>query len=313
MTEINANMVKELRDKTGSGMMDCKKALVECAGNFEEAIDWLRKKGLAAAGKKADRVTSEGLVAIALSENKAIAIELNSETDFVAQNDKFKNLAKGLAEQALKYNAITVQELLALSSPFDSSRTIKEEITEHIAVIGENITLRRIDNVEINSGVIGSYVHNASANGMGKIAVLISLESNSSSDEVKQLAKHLAMHIAAAKPSSLNIEQLDGALIEREKAIFTDQAIASGKPTAVIEKMVEGRIRKFYEEIVLLEQIYAIDGKTKVSQMIADVAKNSEIKVTKFIQSDTTVNCLLNTRRTVSIDQRIAIFWRFLV
>jgi len=286
MTEINANMVKDLREKTGAGMMDCKKALLECSGNTEEAVDWLRKKGLAAAGKKAGRVASEGLVAIAVSSTKAVIIELNSETDFVAKNDKFQALAKNLAVEALKHNIKDVESFLTIASPYSPSKTIKEEIMEHVATIGENIALRRLDYSSIDSGVIGSYIHGAVSEGMGKIGVLVALESNSSSEEVKILAKQIAMHIAAARPESLSVDQLDQNLIERERAIFTEQAIASGKPAAVIEKMVEGRIRKFYEEVVLLEQVYAIDGKTKISQLVSDNAKKigAEIKVVKFVR-----------------------------
>lgn len=286
MTEINASMVKDLREKTGAGMMDCKKALVECNGNIEEAVDWLRKKGLAAAGKKSGRVASEGVIVVATAPNKAVILELNAETDFVAKNDKFQALARNLAAEALKHDIEGMETLLTCRSPYDNSKTVQEEIVEHIATIGENLTLRRLDYVSLNSGIIGSYMHSSIAEGMGKLGVLVLLESDSVSEEVKTLAKQIAMHIAAAKPESLNIEQLDQALIEKEKAIFAEQALASGKPAAVVKKMVEGRIRKFYEEVVLLEQAYAIDNKIKISQMIADVAKNvgSQIKVTKFIR-----------------------------
>ncbi|CAG7590441.1 MAG: translation elongation factor Ts [Candidatus Midichloria sp.] len=286
MTEINASMVKDLREKTGAGMMDCKKALVECNGNIEEAVDWLRKKGLAAASKKSGRVASEGLIVVATAPNKAVILELNSETDFVAKNDKFQALARNLAAEALKHDIKSMEALLTLKSPYNNSKTVQEEIVEHIATIGENLTLRKLDYVSLDSGVIGSYIHSSVAEGMGKIGVLVLLESDSASEEVKTLAKQIAMHVAAAKPESLNIEQLDQALIEKEKAIFAEQALASGKPEAVVEKMVEGRIRKFYEEVVLLEQVYALDNKIKISQMVADVAKNvgSQIKVTKFVR-----------------------------
>lgn len=287
MIEINASMVKKLREKTGAGIMDCKKALLECSSNIEEAVDWLRKKGLVAAGKKAGRVAYEGVVALAIAPQRAVILELNTETDFVAKNDKFQSLARNLVNEALKYNVKDAVSLLALKSPYCRSKTIQEEIVEHIAVIGENITLRRLDYIVINSGVIGSYIHNMIADGMGKIGVLVAIECNcSSSEDVKNLAKQIAMHIAAAKPESVNAEQLDQALIEREKAIFTDRAVASGKPAIVVEKMIEGNLRKFYEEVVLLEQAYAIDGKTKIAQMISDVAKkvNMDIKVTKFIR-----------------------------
>ncbi|WHQ46910.1 MAG: translation elongation factor Ts [Candidatus Midichloria sp.] len=286
MTEINASMVKDLREKTSAGMMNCKKALIECNGNIEEAMDWLRKKGLAAAGRKSGRVASEGVIVLAAAPNKAVILELNAETDFVAKNDKFQALARNLATEALNHDIKSMESLLTLKSSYDSSKTVQEEIVEHIATIGENLTLRRLDYVSLNSGVISSYIHSAIAEGMGKIGVLVVLESNSATEKVKALAKQIAMHVAAAKPESLNIEQLDQALIEKEKAIFAEQAFASGKPATVVEKMVEGRMRKFYEEVVLLEQAYAIDNKIKISQLIADVAKNvgSEINVTKFIR-----------------------------
>ncbi|MDJ1406884.1 MAG: translation elongation factor Ts [Candidatus Midichloria sp.] len=286
MTEINASMVKDLREKTGAGMMDCKKALVGCNGNIEEAVDWLRKNGLAAAGKKSGRVASEGVIVVATAPNKAVILELNSETDFVAKNSKFQALARNLAAEALKHDIKSMEALLTLKSPYNNSKTVQEEIVEHIATIGENLMLRRLDYVSLDSGVIGSYIHSSVAEGMGKIGVLVLLESDSVSEEVKTLAKQIAMHVAAAKPESLNIKQLDQALIEKEKAIFAEQALASGKPEAVVEKMVEGRIRKFYEEVVLLEQVHALDNKIKISQMVADVAKNvgSQIKVTKFVR-----------------------------
>ena len=286
MIKINTSMVKELREKTSAGMMDCKKALLECAGNLEEAVDWLRTKGLAAASKKADRVASEGVIALATESQRAIALELNAETDFVAKNNKFQSLAKNLANKALEHNVKDAISLLALNSPYDSSKTVQEEIVEHIAVIGENITLRRVDYVEISSGIIGSYVHSSVADGMGKIGVLVAIECSSSSEELKVLAKQLAMHIAAAKPEAISTEQLDQELVKREKAIFTERAIASGKSAAVVEKMIAGNLRKFYEEVVLLEQVYAIDGKTKIAQMINDTAKKVgvDVKITKFIR-----------------------------
>ena len=286
MVDISASIVKELRDKTGAGMMDCKKALLECGASVDNATDWLRKKGLASAGKKTGRIASEGVVSIAVDGNKAVIIELNAETDFVAKNEKFQALARSLLSIALKNNVTDLDSLLTTKFSDNSDKTVQEEIMGHIATIGENISLRRLEVLSIASGVIGSYVHNAVSDSMGKIGVLVSLESDVSNEIMKSLAKQISMHIAAAKPESLSVEQLDQNIIEREKAIFSEQAIASGKPESVVEKMVEGRIRKFCEEVVLLEQSYAIDGKTKISQMISDAAKQvgADITVTGFVR-----------------------------
>ena len=285
MAQISAAAVKELREKTNSGMMDCKKALEECDGNMEDAIAWLRKKGLATASKKSGRIASEGVVAICNRGNTAVILELNSETDFVAKNDKFQNLASKLAQAAAEKSAGSVEQLLDMKSPI-SSATVKDEIIEHIATIGENISLRRLAMASVSSGIVVHYIHNAIADGMGKIGVLVALESASHSEEIKELGKHIAMHIAAIKPESLSIEDLDKALIAKEKAIFEEQALASGKPAGVIEKMVEGRIRKLYEEVVLMEQVSVIDGKVKISQLLSDLSKKlgSEVKIKSFVR-----------------------------
>lgn len=273
MAEISAAKVKELREKTNAGMMDCKKALVECSGDLEAAVDWLRKKGLSSAAKKADRVASEGLVAVALEGKKAAAIELNSETDFVARNDKFQALAKTIAGIALKTGS-DVEALKGASYP-GTGRTVEDEIKEHIAVIGENMNLRRAAVLSVSQGAVISYIHNAVVEGLGKIAVLVALESSAPAEALEALGKQIAMHVAAARPIALNTTEVDPADLQRERNIFAEQAKASGKPDNIIEKMVEGRIRKFYEEVVLLEQVFVIDGKTKVSQVVEEAAKKA--------------------------------------
>lgn len=265
---ITAAQVNELRQKTGAGMMDCKKALTECAGDFEQAVDWLRKKGLSAAAKKADRAASEGAVAVMVEGNKGAMIELNSETDFVAKNDKFQGLASQLIAQYIKSGDKSVEEFRQM--PVASGKTVNDEIIENIAIIGENIMLRRVASLSVSKGVVVSYVHNAIAANLGKIGVLVALESDLSADLLNSLGKQIAMHIAAAKPEALSVSDLDPSLVSKEKEIFIEQAKASGKPENVIEKMAEGRLAKFYEQVVLLEQMFIMDGKTKISQLVAD-------------------------------------------
>ncbi|KKB96195.1 Elongation factor Ts [Candidatus Arcanobacter lacustris] len=283
MAEITASLVKELREKTGAGMMDCKKALVEVAGNFEEAIDWLRKKGLSNAAKKSGRVAAEGLVAVAVSDKKGALIELNSETDFVARNEKFQQLVKTISELALA-NMISDVELLKNIKNPATSATVAEDIASNVAVIGEHMNLRRTHSLSVDQGVVVSYVHNAVVPNCGKIGVLVALESGASKDELTTLGRQLAMHVAASKPDVLTIAEVDPVAVEREKTIFSEQAKASGKPDSIIEKMVEGRIRKYYEEVVLLEQVFVIDGKTKVSEVLEQFSKktNSPTKIKAF-------------------------------
>lgn len=271
MVEITASLVKELREKSGAGMMDCKKALVECSGVFEEAVDWLRKKGLSAAAKKSGREAAEGLVAVKVDRNKAAIIELNAETDFVARNDKFQVLARNIVKVALD-DGQDIESLKNAKYP-EGSQTISEAITDHIAVIGENMNLRRVNYISVDDGAISSYIHNAIANGLGKIGVLVALESTGDREKLLELGKKVAMHVAAARPLSLDIESVDSEALEREKQIFADQARASGKPDNIIEKMVEGRIKKYYQEVVLLEQIFVMDNKTSISQVLAEAAK----------------------------------------
>jgi elongation factor Ts len=276
MTVINAKAVADLREKTGAGMMDCKKALVETAGDLEAAVDFLRKKGLAATAKKAGRITAEGLVAVVTNGTTGAVLELNSETDFVAKNDKFQFLAASLAKNFIAY-----------SGDFESFKTANtNQIAESIAVIGENMTLRRAEKLSVSKGAVISYVHNAIATGLGKIGVLVALESDASEDKLTQLGKQIAMHIAATRPESLNVSELDPALVAKERAFIVDQAKSSGKPDAVIEKMVEGRLVKFYEQVVLTEQLFVMDGKTRISQVIEDAGKQigTSIKITGFIR-----------------------------
>jgi len=279
---ISANLVKDLREKTGAGMMDCKKALVESNGDFEAAIDWLRTKGLAAAAKKVGRVAAEGLTAVCVNGTAGAIIELNSETDFVARNEKFQNLVSEIAKIAVHQH-----DLESLNSAkINSGKTVASEITEHIATIGENLNLRRMSVLNVADGVIASYVHNNVAPNLGKISVIVALESTGNKAELDKVGKQIAMHIAAVNPKSLDTNSLDQNLIERERSIFSEQAKASGKPDNIVEKMVEGRIRKFYEEVVLLEQIFVIDGKTKISDIIDTLSKaaGAPVKLKSFVR-----------------------------
>jgi len=266
---VSASLVKDLREKTGAGMMDCKKALVETSGDFEAAVDWLKVKGLAAAAKKADRLASEGLTALKVDTNNAAVIEINSETDFVSRNELFQSLVNKIAQKAV--NCSSLEQLR--STVLEAGKTVEDLIIENVATIGENLTLRRMQTLKVNDGVIASYVHNAITDGMGKISVLVALESTGNKEKLMELGKQIAMHIAAAKPQCLNKESVDQALIQREKDIFTEQSRASGKPDNIIEKMIDGRIRKFLEEIVLLDQVFVIDGKSKISEVVANAAK----------------------------------------
>jgi len=284
MAEITAGLVKELREKSGAGMMDCKKALVECNGVFEDAVDWLRKKGLSAAAKKSGREAAEGLVAVAVNGNQAAIIELNAETDFVARNDKFQTLASNVVKVALG-SGKDLDQLKAAAYP-EGSQTVLEVITDHIAVIGEHMNLRRVDHMTVNNGVISSYVHNAIAEGLGKIGVLIALESTGDKAKLADLGKRIAMHIAAARPESLDTTSVKPEALEREKQIFAEQARNSGKPENIIEKMVEGRIKKYYQEIVLLEQVFVMDNKTPISQVLVEAAKEigAPITISSFLR-----------------------------
>lgn len=281
MADITPELVKKLRETSGAGMMDCKKALVETNGNFDEATDWLRKKGLSAAAKKSGRVASEGLVAVAVEGKTGAVIELNSETDFVSRNEKFQAAARQIASQALKVDG-DVEALKA--SKGASGATVADDVTNLIAAIGENMTLRRSARLTVKEGIVASYVHSAVAPGLGKIGILVALESTGDANKLEALGKQIAMHIAAARPDALTTKDVSAEMLEREKNIFRDQAKASGKPADIIEKMVDGRIRKYYEEVVLLEQVFVIDGKTKISDFVAQSAKEigAPVSITGF-------------------------------
>ncbi len=273
MAEITAAKIKELREISGAGMMDCKKALNEAGGDFEAAKDWLREKGLAKAAKKASRVAAEGVVVVAAEGNNASVIELNSETDFVAKNEDFQAVARNIAATALA----TQGDLDALNNATEAStgKPVSEVITDNIATIGENLNLRRVANVSVNEGAVVSYIHNAYADNIGRIAVLVALESAGDKAALEQLGKQLAMHIAAMKPESLNVDGVNAENLERERKIYAEQARASGKPENIIEKMVEGRIRKYYEQVVFLEQPFVIDGKTAVKDVLKEAEKEA--------------------------------------
>lgn len=279
---ITAALVKELRELTGVGMMDCKKALTETNGDREAAVDWLRKKGLAKAAKKAGRVAAEGLVAVAQQDNRAALVEVNSETDFVARNEQFQSLVGEIANVALSVNG----DVAALAqAPFPgSSRSVSEELTEQIATIGENMTLRRSAQIAVCEGVVGHYVHGAVAPGKGKLGILVGIESSGSTEVLEALGKHIAMHIAVANPIALTEDDVDPAILEKERAVFSDQARESGKPENIIEKMVTGRIRKFYEDVVLMSQNSMIDPDNSIQDVIKMAEKDSgaPIKVTGF-------------------------------
>jgi elongation factor Ts len=266
MAEITAAMVRDLREKTGAGMMDVKKALVESNGDAEAAIDWLRKKGLSSAAKKSGRVAAEGLIGVASAGTKAAMVEVNAETDFVARNEQFQGFVETVAKIALEAGE-DVEALKAAAYP-GAGHTVAEELTRLIATIGENMTIRRAKVLSVGSGAVATYVHSAVKPGLGKIGVLAALESADGGDAVLTLGRQIGMHVAAARPEALDISAVDNSALERERAVLTEQAQASGKPPAVIEKMVEGRIRKYYEEVVLLEQVWVHDGESRVKAVV---------------------------------------------
>jgi elongation factor Ts len=284
MPAITAALVKQLRDQTGAGMMDCKTALTEAGGDLEGATDWLRKKGLAAAAKKAGRVTSEGLIGLQLEARRGAVVEINSETDFVARNETFQTLVRTIAELALAAGG-DLDALLRQPVP-GTGRNVADEIAQAIAVIGENINLRRSALVEVDQGVVGSYVHGALAPGLGKIGVLVGLRSAGDAGQLANLGKQLAMHIAAARPQAVSADRLDPSLVARERAIYAEQARMSGKPDNIVDKIVDGRMRKYHEEVVLLEQPFVIDADLKVKDAIDRLAETlgSSIVVTEFVR-----------------------------
>jgi elongation factor Ts len=282
MAEITAALVKDLREKTGAGMMDCKKALTETAGDLEGAVDWLRKKGLAAAAKKAGRVAAEGLVGVATGGTAGAMVEINSETDFVARNDKFQGFVAAAAELALAGTGEI--EVLKQTEMPGTGQSVAEAVTTLVATVGENMSLRRVARLSVGAGVVASYIHSAIAPNMGKIGVLVALESAGEREKLLDLGRQIAMHIAAARPEALSIDDVDPAALERERKVLTEQALASGKPAGVVAKMVEGRVRKYYEEVVLLEQIYVVDGETKVAKVVeaAGKAMAAAVAITGF-------------------------------
>ena len=279
---LTASMVKELREKSGAGMMDCKKALSENNGKMEEAIDWLRKKGLASVSKKSGRVAAEGLVGINVKSNSGVIIEINSETDFVSRNEIFQNFVKTCAELALLKKS-SIEDLKKLPYP-GSDRTVDEELANNIATIGENMNIRRLEFLEVSEGGLFSYIHNSTAEGLGRLGVLVSLESKLNVDELATLGKQIAMHVAATSPKSLSIDDLDEKIVNRERQVLIDQAIASGKPKEIADKIVQGRMHKFYQEVVLSEQVSVLDGETKIKDLVKNFSKekNSDIELTGF-------------------------------
>ncbi|MFT8479697.1 MAG: translation elongation factor Ts [Gluconobacter oxydans] len=265
MAEITAALVRELREATGAGMMDCKKALTEAAGDMEAAIDWLRTKGLSQAAKKSGRTTAEGLVGVASAKNRAAMVEVNAETDFVGRNEAFQAFVEQVAHVALEVG----DDLDAIKAgKVPSGRTVADELTHLIATIGENMAIRRAKVLSVESGVVASYVHSALRPGIGKIGVLAALEAPSESDALLTLGRQIGMHVAATRPAALDVASVDPEALERERSVLIEQARESGKPEAIIEKMVEGRIRKFYEEVVLLEQVWVLDGESRVAKVV---------------------------------------------
>ncbi|MDB5401350.1 MAG: translation elongation factor Ts, partial [Rhodopila sp.] len=278
MAAISAALVKDLREKTGAGMMDCKKALTETDGDIEVAIDWLRKKGLAAAAKKSGRIAAEGLIGVASATNKAAIVEVNAETDFVARNETFQEFVTTVANIALS----TGDDLDAINAaPFaETGRTVAEQLTHLVATIGENMSLRRAKVLTVSQGVVATYVHAALKPGLGKIGVLAAIEGPGEFATLETLGRQVGMHVAASRPEALDIDAVDPAALERERAVLSEQARASGKPENIIEKMVEGRIRKYYEEVVLLEQVWVHDGESRVRAVV----KKAGVTLTGFVR-----------------------------
>ncbi|HHK75137.1 MAG TPA: elongation factor Ts [Rhizobiales bacterium] len=284
MAGITAAMVKELREKTGAGMMDCKTALTENGGDVEASIDWLRTKGLAKAAKKAGRVAAEGLIGVSGDGTRGALAEVNSETDFVARNDQFQAMVRDIAALALEAGG-DMDALLAMGYP-GSEKTVGEYVTEMVGTIGENMSVRRSAQLNVENGVVASYIHNAVGDGLGKIGVLVALESTGDKDKLEAFGRQLAMHVAATNPLSLSTDDLDPAVVEHERTVLSEQARESGKPENIIEKMVEGRLRKFYEEVVLLSQVFVIDGETRIEKAVEAAAKDvgAPVKLTGFVR-----------------------------
>ncbi|WP_371397980.1 translation elongation factor Ts [Fretibacter rubidus] len=282
MAQITAALVKELRDKTSAGMMDCKKALNETGGDLEAAVDWLRTKGIAKADKKAGRVAAEGLVGYALNGTKGALVEVNSETDFVARNEGFQAAVEEVTNLALTCDS--TEELAAAKT--STGETVTEFFTTLVAKIGENMGLRRMDSVSVGSGTVTGYMHNAVAGNMGKIGVLVGLESTADTAKLDALGKKIAMHIAATNPLALNVEDLDQSVVAKEREMLKAEALESGKPEAIVDKMVDGRMTKFFKESVLMTQIFVMDGERSIEQVIADEAKalGTDVKLTGYVR-----------------------------
>jgi elongation factor Ts len=281
---ISAAQVKELRDKTGAGMMDCKTALNETNGDMEAAIDWLRAKGIAKADKKAGRTAAEGLIAVNSDATKGVVVEVNSETDFVARNDAFQDIVRNIAQVALTTDGSV--EALAASTYPGSSKSVSDTIKDAIGTIGENMNLRRSAMLTVQSGAVATYIHNAVTDGLGKLGVLVAIETTGNADAARAFGRQVAMHVAATSPMALTAEQIDPTAVAREKAIFTEQARESGKPDNIIEKMVEGRLRKFYEEVVLLKQGFVINPDLTVEAALKAAEKDigAPATITGFVR-----------------------------
>ena len=281
---ITAQQVKALREKTGVGMMDCKTALNESGGDMEAAVDWLRKKGLSKAAKKADRVAAEGLIGAAGEGARAALVEVNSETDFVARNDRFQELVRTIAQEGLKSGG-DLEALRGAQYP-GTGRTVADEVTEAVATIGENIALRRTAMLAVDEGVVATYLHNAVADGLGKLGVLVALASSGDAAKLNELGRKIAMHVAAVNPLAVDVDEIPPEALERERNVYADQARASGKPDSIIEKMVEGRMRKYYEEVVLLKQNFVVDPDNTVGEAVEAVAKEigAPVRLTGFVR-----------------------------
>lgn len=284
MAEITAGMVKELREKTGAGMMDCKSALNETKGDMEAAIDWLRTKGLAKAAKKSGRVAAEGLVGVIADGTRGALVEVNSETDFVARNDQFQKMVSDIAQVALGVDG-DLDKLLATTYP-GASKSVKDYVTEQVGTIGENMNVRRVASMSVSQGVVAAYMHNQVVPGLGKIGVLVGLESAGDKAKLAELGRQIAMHIAATSPLATRREELDPAVVERERNVLIAEAKESGRPDNIIEKMVEGRIRKFYEEVVLLSQVFVVDPDNTVEKAVknAEAGVGAPIQVVGFVR-----------------------------
>jgi len=286
MSNITAALVKELREKSGAGMMDCKKALQENNGDLEAAADWLRTKGLAKAAKKAGRVAAEGLVAIASTDDdkKAVLVEVNSETDFVARNETFQDLVNQISDLALTVGGDF--EALKTTQVPGAGVAVEEHMTNMVATIGENMSVRRSSGLEVGNGVVASYIHNQVVPGQGKIGVLVALESTGDAAELNALGKQIAMHVAATNPLALDKDGVAADVVEKERAVLIEQARESGKPDNIIEKMVEGRIRKFYEDVALLSQTFVVDGETRIEQVLknAEGSIGAPVSIKQFVR-----------------------------